>query len=236
MNESVPVAHNMSIISLVSNASGVVQAVLVLLLLFSIVSWVLIFRRGFALRRANQELQGFEKRFWSGVDLNDLYRETPEQPEGAAHIFRAGFREFNRLLPKSKDDGAVLGGVERSMSIALSREEARLGQQLPILASISSSSPYIGLFGTVWGIMGSFQSLSLSQQATLATVAPWIAEALVATAMGLFAAIPAVIAYNRLSSLSEQLMGRYENFAEEFYSILYRNLYTGRVRKENAQG
>ncbi|MGJ8513376.1 protein TolQ [Carnimonas bestiolae] len=233
MNESVSSDH-MSIISLVSHASGVVQIVMAILLLFSIVSWVLIFRRGFALRQARSEFESFEKRFWSGVDLNELYREVPEQPEGAAHLFRAGFREFNRLLPKSSDDGAVLGGVERSMSVALSREESRLTQKLPILASISSSSPYIGLFGTVWGIMGSFQSLSLSQQATLATVAPWIAEALVATAMGLFAAIPAVIAYNRLSSNADGLIGRYENFAEEFYSILYRNLHTGRVRRENA--
>lgn len=233
MNQSAPADH-MSIISLITQASGIVQIVMAILLLFSIVSWVLIIRRGIAIRRARTDFESFEKKFWSGVDLNELYREVPDQPEGAAHLFRAGFREFNRLLPKSKDDNAVLGGVERSMNVALSREESRLSQKLPILASISSSSPYIGLFGTVWGIMGSFQSLSLSQQATLATVAPWIAEALVATAMGLFAAIPAVIGYNRLSSTADALMGRYENFAEEFYSILYRNLHTGRVRKDNA--
>lgn len=234
MNETVPVEHSMSIISLIMQASGVVQVVMAILTLFSIVSWVLIFRRGAAIRRAHREFESFETRFWSGVDLNELYREVPEQPEGAAHLFRAGFREFNRLLPKSRDDASVLAGVERSMRVALSREEARLGQHLPILASISSSSPYIGLFGTVWGIMGSFQSLSYAQQATLATVAPWIAEALIATAMGLFAAIPAVIAYNRFTSTSERLLGRYEDFAEEFYSILYRNLHSGRVRKEAA--
>ena len=230
MNE--PVEHSMSIISLVSHASGVVQAVMAILLLFSISSWVIIFRRGTDLMRARRALDGFEQRFWSGVDLNELYKTQPERPAGAAHVFHAGLREFNRQVSKLKDSGNTMASVERGMRVALSREESRNGQHLPVLAIISSASPYIGLFGTVWGIMGSFQSLSLSQQATLATVAPWIAEALIATAMGLFAAIPAVIAYNRLASVVDNLQTRYENFAEELYAILDRNLQAQRLPRD----
>ena len=230
MNESVE--HSMSIISLVSHASGVVQAVMAILLLFSISSWVIIFRRGTDLMRARRALDGFEQRFWSGVDLNELYKTQPERPAGAAHVFHAGLREFNRQVSKLKDSGNTMASVERGMRVALSREESRNGQHLPVLAIISSASPYIGLFGTVWGIMGSFQSLSLSQQATLATVAPWIAEALIATAMGLFAAIPAVIAYNRLASVVDNLQTRYENFAEELYAILDRNLQAQRLPRD----
>lgn len=232
MNE--PVSHSMSIISLVSHASGVVQLVMAILLLFSITSWALIFRRGTDLRKARSALDQFETRFWSGVDLNELYKALPEQPAGAAHVFQSGFREFNRQAAKLKEIPSIMGSVERGMRVALSREEARNGAQLSILAIISSSSPYIGLFGTVWGIMGSFQSLSMAQQATLSTVAPWIAEALIATAMGLFAAIPAVIAYNRLSAIADQLQVRYEDFAEEFYAVLERNLQSGRLRRDNA--
>ena len=230
MNESVE--HSMSIISLVSHASGVVQAVMAILLLFSISSWVIIFRRGTDLMRARRALDGFEQRFWSGVDLNELYKTQPERPAGAAHVFHAGLREFNRQVSKLKDSASTMASVERGMRVALSREESRNGQHLPVLAIISSASPYIGLFGTVWGIMGSFQSLSLSQQATLATVAPWIAEALIATAMGLFAAIPAVIAYNRLASVVDNLQTRYENFAEELYAILDRNLQAQRLPRD----
>lgn len=230
MNESVE--HSMSIISLVSHASGVVQAVMVILLLFSIASWVTIFRRGVDLMRARRAFEGFEQRFWSGIDLNELYKSQPERPTGAAHVFHAGFREFSRQASRLKDIGSIMGSIERAMRVALSREEARNGQHVSLLAIISSSSPYIGLFGTVWGIMGSFQSLSLSQQATLATVAPWIAEALIATATGLFAAIPAVIAYNRLSSSVDHLQTRYEDFAEELYAILERNLQAQRLQRE----
>lgn len=230
MNESVE--HSMSIISLVLHASGVVQAVMAILLLFSITSWVIIFRRGVDLVRARRALESFEQRFWSGIDLNELYKSQPERPLGAAHVFHAGFREFNRQVTRLKEVGSIMGSVERGMRVALSREEARNGQHLSILAIISSASPYIGLFGTVWGIMGSFQSLSLSQQATLATVAPWIAEALIATATGLFAAIPAVIAYNRLSSSVDHLQTRYEDFAEELYAILERNLQAQRLQRE----
>ncbi|MWJ28213.1 protein TolQ [Halomonas sediminis] len=218
--------NGMSIPHLIMSASTVVQVVMLLLLVGSVLSWVVIFQRSLALSKAKREYADFEETFWSGVDLNELYRDIPdEEPRsGAEHIFKAGFREFNRLLPKTRNPQAVLEGVQRSMRVAWSREEDRLSRHLVFLATVASASPYIGLFGTVWGIMGAFQSLSLSQQATLATVAPWIAEALIATAMGLFAAIPAVIFYNRLSSEATRLLGRYEAFAEEFYAILHRNV------------
>lgn len=229
MNESLSIPH------LIMNASLVVQLVMLLLIVASIASWVVIFQRSFVLRRAHKAHRAFEDRFWSGVDLNELYRDTPAEQEalGAEHIFRSGFREFNRLLPKTRSNQAILDGVQRAMRVAWSREEERLNQHLIFLATVASSSPYIGLFGTVWGIMGSFMSLSMAQQATLSTVAPWIAEALIATAMGLFAAIPAVIFYNRLSAQSNRLLGQYENFAEEFHSILHRNL-QGRDDREAA--
>ncbi len=220
MNDSMSIPH------LIMNASLVVQLVMLLLLAASIASWVVIFQRSFALARARKAQKAFDERFWSGIDLNELYQDVPEQHEaqGAEHVFRAGFREFNRLVPKTRSSEAVLDGVQRSQRVALSREEDRLNANLTLLATVASASPYIGLFGTVWGIMGSFQSLSMAQQATLSTVAPWIAEALVATAMGLFAAIPAVIFYNRLSAIASRLLGDYEDFAEEFHSILHRNL------------
>ncbi|MCM2130672.1 protein TolQ [Larsenimonas rhizosphaerae] len=216
---------SMSIVSLFLHASLIVQVVMLILLAASVLSWILIFRKTFALRAERRQYDTFEERFWSGVDLNELYRDVPsEGATGAAHVFRAGFREFNRLMPKARSNQDVMDGVQRAMRVALSREEERLNEHLPILATISSASPYIGLFGTVWGIMGSFQALANAQQATLATVAPWIAEALVATAMGLFAAIPAVIFYNRLSTKSDRQLGRLEDFAEEFHSILHRNV------------
>ncbi|EPC04380.1 protein tolQ [Litchfieldella anticariensis FP35 = DSM 16096] len=216
----------MSIPHLIMNASAVVQLVMLILTVGSVLSWIVIFQRSFVIRRARRAHQNFEERFWSGIDLNELYRETPSEQEtvGAEQVFRAGFREFNRLLPKTRSPQSILDGVQRSMRVAWSREEERLTLHLVFLATVASASPYIGLFGTVWGIMGSFQSLSMAQQATLSTVAPWIAEALIATAMGLFAAIPAVIFYNRLSSESSKLLGKYEDFAEEFHSILHRNL------------
>lgn len=220
MNDSMSIPH------LIMNASLVVQLVMLLLLAASVASWVVIFQRSFALSRARKAQKAFDERFWSGVDLNELYRDVPEnyEAQGSEHVFRAGFREFNRLMPKTRSSEAVLDGVQRSQRVALSREEDALNDKLTLLATVASASPYIGLFGTVWGIMGSFQSLSMAQQATLSTVAPWIAEALVATAMGLFAAIPAVIFYNRLSSIASRLLGEYEDFAEEFHSILHRNL------------
>jgi len=229
VNDSLSIPH------LILNASLVVQLVMLLLIVGSVASWAVIFQRGFVLRRARKAHRTFEDRFWSGVDLNELYRETPAEQdvEGAEHLFRAGFREFNRLLPKTRSSQAILDGVQRAMRVAWSREEERLNQHLTFLATVASASPYIGLFGTVWGIMGSFMGLSMAQQATLSTVAPWIAEALIATAMGLFAAIPAVIFYNRLSALSSRLLGQYEDFAEEFHSILHRNL-QGRDERDAA--
>lgn len=227
MNDSMSIPH------LIMNASLIVQLVMLLLLAASIASWIIIFQRSIALRRAEKAYQDFEDSFWSGVDLNELYRDLPAEQEshGAEHVFRSGFREFNRLMPKTNSTDAVLEGVQRGQRVALSREEDRLQLHLTFLATVASASPYIGLFGTVWGIMGSFQSLSMAQQATLSTVAPWIAEALVATAMGLFAAIPAVIFYNRLSAHAGRLLGKYENFAEEFHAILHRNL-QGRSERE----
>ncbi len=219
MNES------MSVFSLFLHSGLVVQLIMLLLLAASVLSWVLIFQRSFALRRDARELDAFEEEFWSGIDLNELYREVPaDNPQGGAHLFRAGFREFNRLLPKARTHNAVLEGVERAMRVAMSREEERMSTHLSVLAIISSSAVYIGLFGTVWGILGTFQALGGAQQVSLGTIAPAIAEALVATAMGLFAAIPANIAYNRLTSRVDHLMVRLENFAEEFHGFLHRNL------------
>ena len=216
--------NTMSIPHLIMSASIVVQLVMLLLVVGSILSWVVIFQRSIALRRAKQEYNQFEESFWSGVDLNELYREIPADAprHGAEHIFQAGFREFNRLMPKTRSADTVLEGVQRSMRVAWSREEDPLTQHLVFLATVASASPYIGFFGTVWGIMNSFRSLSTLQHVTVATVAPGISEALIATAMGLFAAIPAVIAYNRFSSNAESLIARYEVFVEEFLSIVNR--------------
>jgi biopolymer transport protein TolQ len=214
------------------NASILVQAVMAILFLASAISWVMIIQRGMYLSAAQHDFRQFEETFWSGIDLNSLYREISEQqdenvaPTGIENIFRAGFGEFNRLVRLEKPDpDAVIESTDRAMRIALSREEESLGTHLPFLASVASVSPYIGLFGTVWGIMNSFRGLAMVQQATLATVAPGISEALIATAMGLFAAIPAVIAYNRYAALAERMNTSYETFADEFSSILYRQFH-----------
>nr|WP_245399623.1 protein TolQ [Atopomonas sediminilitoris] len=220
----------MSMWSLVSNASVVVQLVMLTLVGASVVSWVMIFQRGTALRRAKRALEEFEDRFWSGIDLSKLYRQVGSSPDpdcGVEQLFRAGFKEFSRMRQQQGvDPDAVMDGVQRAMRVAISREEEKLEQALPFLATVGSTSPYIGLFGTVWGIMNSFRGLAQVQQATLATVAPGIAEALIATAIGLFAAIPAVIAYNRFSARSDNLIGRYYTFADEFSSILHRKVHT----------
>jgi biopolymer transport protein TolQ len=204
-----------------------------ILFLASAISWVMIIQRGMYLSAAQRDFRQFEETFWSGIDLNSLYGEISEQqqegnvaPTGIENIFRAGFGEFNRLVRLEKPDpDAVIESTDRAMRIALSREEESLGTHLPFLASVASVSPYIGLFGTVWGIMNSFRGLAMVQQATLATVAPGISEALIATAMGLFAAIPAVIAYNRYAALAERMNTSYETFADEFSSILYRQFH-----------
>ncbi|MBQ0755762.1 MAG: protein TolQ [Amphritea sp.] len=219
----------MSIWSLVVNASVVVQLVMLILLMASVVSWVMIFQRHFILRQAQQKLRKFEDRFWSGVDLSQLFREVnadPDSDDGAENIFRAGLKEFSRMSQQSGvDRDAIMEGAQRSMRVALAREEEKLEQHLPFLATVGSTSPYIGLFGTVWGIMNSFRGLANVHQATLASVAPGISEALIATAIGLFAAIPAVIAYNRFSAKTESLMNSYETFADEFSSVLHRRVH-----------
>jgi biopolymer transport protein TolQ len=214
----------MSFIGLFMQASLVVKLVMILLIVISITSWAYIFQRSRILSRAQLELEYFEDKFWSGTDLNGLYRELSEQDSvaGPNSIFVAGFREFVRLRKSTDDAELVLDGASRAMRIALSREVNHLEARLSFLATVGSTSPYIGLFGTVWGIMNSFIALGQVKQATLAMVAPGIAEALIATAIGLFAAIPAVIAFNRFSNQVEKLENSYINFMEEFASILQR--------------
>jgi len=217
---------DMSIITLVSEASPVVQAVMLILFLASVVSWAFIFSKYREIRRAEEISEEFEERFWSGIDLTDLYRQLAREEretEGIQNIFMAGFKEFARLRQQANiGPDAVMEGAQRVMRVALTRELEKLDERLPFLATVGSTSPYVGLFGTVWGIMNSFRSLGAVKQATLAMVAPGISEALVATAMGLFAAIPAVMAYNRYSTEIGRLANRYETFAEEFLSLLHR--------------
>lgn len=223
-------ADHMSMWSLISNASLLVQCVMLILVAASVISWIIIFQRTAFIAKARRCLNDFEDRFWSGIDLGKLYRQTtnePNQASGAEHIFRAGFKEYTRLRQQQgADAGAVMDGVARAMRVAISREEEKLEQKLPFLATVGSTSPYVGLFGTVWGIMNSFRGLAQVQQATLATVAPGIAEALIATAIGLFAAIPAVVAYNRFSARGENLIARYYTFADEFQAILHRKVHS----------
>ncbi len=224
-------AEPLSIWHLIGNASLLVQLVMGLLFLASVVSWFMIVQRGTYQAKAKHAMRQFERQFWSGVDLTQLYRQgngksSKGSAEGLESIFRAGFKEFSRLRQQSSTDkDAVMEGTQRAMRVALAREEEKLEANLPFLASVASVSPYIGLFGTVWGIMNSFRGLANVHQATLATVAPGISEALVATAMGLFAAIPAVLAYNRFSATAEQLSANYHTFAEEFSSILHRQIH-----------
>lgn len=219
----------MSVLELVRNASFLVQAVMVILVLASVASWVMIFQRWFELNRVQREIDDFEEEFWSGIDLANLKAELDERPEdqtGIESLFAAGFGEYRRLAGQGADPDAVMQFVQRAMRVALTHEEERLGRHLPFLATVGSTSPYVGLFGTVWGIMNAFRNVATMTQATLAAVAPGISEALVATAMGLFAAIPAVIGYNRFSSRVEALMKRYEAFADELTSILHRDAVT----------
>ncbi len=232
--------EKLSLIDLVLNASITVQLVMGLLLLASVLSWFMIVQRFIYYRNARNEMFTFEERFWSGIDLSQLYREGNERASsghavlGMESIFRAGFKEFSRLAQQSEmDSEAVIEGSRRAMRVATLREEERLERHLAFLASVGSTSPYIGLFGTVWGIMHSFRGLANATQATLATVAPGISEALVATAMGLFAAIPAVLAYNRFASRVDVFANRYETFVDEFSSILYRQAYALRSREKN---
>lgn len=224
--------EQLSLWALVVGATVPVQLVMLILLIASAISWVMIVQRGLYIRQTNIDFVAFEDTFWSGIDLNELVRDGNSRLDknntinGVESLFRAGFREFNRLSQAARDPDAVMEGVERAMRVALSREEEKLNAHLPFLASVASVSPYIGLFGTVWGIMNSFRGLATVQQATLATVAPGISEALIATAMGLFAAIPAVLAYNRYSANADALYNGYETFANEFSSILHRRVHS----------
>jgi len=206
---------------------------MLILMAASVTSWVVIIQRWLVLNSADQGMASFEKRFWSGMDLSQLFREGSSQQKdnvptgGMENIFRAGFKEFMRLRQQgSIDSDAVMSGAQRAMRVAYSREEEKLEKNLTFLATVGSVTPYIGLFGTVIGIMNSFISLASQNQASLQVVAPGIAEALIATAMGLFAAIPAVVAYNRYSSRVESITSNYVTFTEEFSSILHRQLYS----------
>lgn len=225
----------LSIWSLIANASFIVQLVMFLLFMASAISWYIIFQRAAVYKAAKKAQLKFEEQFWSGMDLGKLYRDinnSPDPDSGLESIFKAGFKEFSRLRQQGTADAdAVMEGTQRAMRVAMTRETERLDMHLPFLATVGSTSPYVGLFGTVWGIMNSFRGLAQVQQATLATVAPGISEALVATAMGLFAAIPAVVAYNRYSARVDALSSAYETFSEEFSSILHRTVHADQTRK-----
>jgi biopolymer transport protein TolQ len=218
-----------SIIDLLLGASLVVQLVMLLLIGASVASWAIILGKRKVLGNARVAADRFESDFWSGKDLSGLYKSLEgSSPAGMADIFVSGFREFSRLKTQLGLAGAqLLDGSRRAMKVAQLKETDRLEQNLSTLATIGSTSPYVGLFGTVWGILTAFQGLGNVQQATLATVAPSIAEALIATAMGLFAAIPAVIAYNRYADLVSRLELRYDTFMEELSTILQRHAGVG---------
>ncbi len=228
-----------SFLHLVVGASHLVQAVMALLLLASVVAWVMIFSKWAAVRRARRSADAFEDRFWSGADLGEVYRQIASRRDntsGMETIFEAGFREFARLRKQGVIDAdAVMEGSQRAMRVAMSREIDELETNLSFLATVGSTSPYIGLFGTVWGIMNAFRALGNVQQATLALVAPGIAEALIATAAGLFAAIPSVIAYNRFANDVERLANRYDVFVEEFASVLHRHAHDQGAYSAGAQ-
>ena len=211
-----------SILGLILGASLIVQAVMLVLIIASVLSWYLIMAKRAELRAVMVRIGIFEKRFWSGVDLAELYRQLGKRGElqGLEGLFQAGFREFVRARKAGRADQTWIEGVRRAMRAAHTRELDRLERNLPVLATIGSTSPYIGLFGTVWGIMHAFQGLAGVQTATLDMVAPGIAEALVATALGLFAAIPAVIAYNRYAAEVDSIEGYSESFQDEFINVL----------------
>ena len=216
---------DMSIVHLVLGASPIVQGVLVILIMASVFSWALILGKSRQLRRARRMAEDFEQDFWGSSDISGTYSKLTMRRgtlDGLERIFEAGFSEFGRLRRKTDNDEIIMDGSGRAMRIAISREADIIENHLPFLATVGSISPYIGLFGTVWGIMRSFIALGAVEHASLAMVAPGIAEALIATAMGLFAAIPAVIAYNRYAERVDRLSSSYENFAEEFATILQR--------------
>jgi len=222
------VTQDLSIIQLVLEASLVVKLVMGLLTVVSLMSWYWIFRKWFAIRDARARTDRFERDFWSGGDLNTLYQSAVNDRHNTGaleRIFEAGYREFTKLRgQKTLDPATVIDGVRRAMRATYQRETDDLEAHLAFLASVGSVSPYVGLFGTVWGIMHSFRGLASMSSATLAAVAPGIAEALVATAIGLFAAIPAVVAYNRFAHDVDRVAVRFESFMEEFSNILQRQL------------
>lgn len=221
-------ASNLSFWYLIIHASFVVQLVMLILVAASVYSWTIIFQRYSLYKNAQNNANQFDEKFWATTDIGQFFQQLQKErhPEGQASIFTAGFKEFLRLREKNLDAEAINQGVSRAMRIALTQEQTRLEANLSFLASVGSTSPYIGLFGTVWGIMTSFLGLAKVQQATLAVVAPGIAEALIATAIGLFAAIPAVLAYNRYAADSDALLTRYETFADEFMAILHREIHS----------
>ena len=225
--------EGLALFSILIHASFVVQLVMLLLLAASLVSWTMIFRKWSTFKTATAAATRFEGRFWSGSNINQMFKELSQndvQLSGMDSVFVASFKEYARLeKQKNIQPMEILEGVQRAMRVALTREIEHLEMHLSFLATVGSISPYIGLFGTVWGIMNSFHALSSVQQATIASVAPGITEALIATAMGLFAAIPAVIAYNRYSHDAESLFTRYEIFMEEFASILQRQAFLSKA-------
>ena len=221
------VTQDLSFITLITNASIIVQIVMAMLLCVSLMSWNYIFRKRFAINKARNQTESFEREFWSGGSLQELYKslESRRAKSGALErIFGAGMSEFHksRASGQSADNAAMLDGARRAMRAAYQREMDALDSHLSFLASVGSVSPYVGLFGTVWGIMNAFRGLANVQQATLAAVAPGIAEALIATAIGLFAAIPALVAYNSCTHDIDRLSIRFESFVEEFSNILQR--------------
>ncbi len=220
------VTHDMSVLSLITNASVLVQLVMAGLLLASVFSWYYIFIKIFTYKRAARQSDRFERHFWGGGDLSELFQRAVNARDSSGsleRIFEAGYREFTKLrMQPGQNIGVVMEGTRRAMRATYQREMENLESHLSFLASVGSVSPYVGLFGTVWGIMNSFRSLANVAQATLGSVAPGIAEALIATAMGLFAAIPAVVAYNRFAEDVNRLATRFDSFMEEFSNILQR--------------
>ena len=233
-------AEQLSYWQLIVDASILVKLVMLTLVGLSVATWVFIFERRSVMNDSTKKFAAFEERFWSGIDLAHLYRQVNANPEtnnGGEAVFRAGFKEFSRMRQQQVTDAdAIMAGCSRAMRVAVSKEGERLDAHLSFMATVGSTSPYIGLFGTVWGIMHSFLGLATVTQVSLATVAPGIAEALIATAMGLFAAIPAVIAYNRYSARADKIMNNLETFAEEFSSILHRQSHLLVTQQKQANG
>ncbi len=231
-------SDSLSLWNLILNASWLAQLVMLSLFLISVMSWVIIVQKWIIISDAEKEVFSFEKRFWSGMDLSQLYRDGSNKQKnntsmiGMENLFRSGFKEFTRLRQQPGiESDAVMEGAGRAMRVALAREEKVLERHLPVLATVASVSVYLGLFGTVWGIMNTFVSLANQSQASLAVVAPGIADALLATEMGLFAAIPAAIAYNRYAAKVDSIIHSYMTFTDEFSSILHRQAHTRRIEE-----